>query len=302
MWQGGAGQGQRFEPTATLRVAGENTGFGAVFDMTGDGVADVISGGEDGFALRVWPGGPTLAGEPSPAAKLATDGLRIEDVRGADLTGDGVFDVFSNLRDESGPFTFIVSGHVWQGSATLAGDVRPRATLTRNSRVRRFVDLTGDGIDDVLTGFATSLSSPAFQGECLFAGGGALAGEVEARATLETLPRGRLDVRAHPQSYWIADVDENGILDIITYSFHVRSMASFFRHDIAVFAGGAELQGAPPLPVATARLEGTGSSVNGLADVTGDGRLDLLCIQSHDFVRVWAELHTGSRPFLLGPD
>ena len=303
IWQGGAGQGQRFEPTATLRVPGGITGPGAFFDVTGDGVTDVILGAEDGFALRVWRGGPTLAGEPAPVARLVTNGLRMFSVHGSDLTGDGIFDVFSNLLDESGSFTFIVSGHVWEGSAGLAGDLQPRATLpTKSSRILRFVDLTGDGIDDALTSFAGLPFSPRFLGHCLFAGGAALTGAVEATATLES-SSSQLDWFDNPQSYWIEDVDRNGVLDFIMSGFRVRQSGtafSFFRHDIAVFAGGPELQGFRPTPVATARQEGTGFSVKALAEVTGDGRPDLLSIQN-DFVRVWAELHTSVRPFLLGP-
>jgi len=265
IWFGGASLGSLPPPSSMLTIPGASPhdALGSIWDrsiyfgdVTGDGLADVVSGSPnvdvggvvDVGALFVWSGGPGLAGSPPPVARLAVPGAEAFDRLGqlgrfadspgtqsgivlADLTGDGILDILSaamNVRNHR-----VGTVYLWSGGVALAGSPAPAATLELPAAPidRQFLsdsaigilmaDVTGDGSRDVVAG--------------------ALFGEENDRGT----------------------------------SFRQRGA-------VYVFAGDAGWSGAPP-PLATlvgydgnTRLDHLAYSGFDLADVTGDGVRDVI--------------------------
>lgn len=182
-------------------------------DVTGDGVADVVVGGQfvevgglaDAGVVCVWSGGATLAGTPTVHAVLSAPTASSDmlsraggwqGLQTADVSGDGVGDVvvastFYGVLDGGALF-------VWAGGVALPGAPAPTATLTvpgaaASDRVSLLsglgfylLDITGDGQVDVLSGsWIADVGGVADTGALyLWKGGGSLSGAAAPTSTM----------------------------------------------------------------------------------------------------------------------
>ncbi len=296
VWQGGASLTGTPAPLATLTItgavasdqlgvlgdAGGLSGQGIqVVDVTGDGLLDVVAGTTnadvggvvDAGAIYVWQGGASLTGTPVPLATLTAPGAVVGDRLGdalgqglliADVSGDGLLDLVAGTRhaDVAG---VVDAGaiYAWSGGASLVGTPAPLATLT----------VPGAKANDRLgsTGLASGFTKLGF-------------------------------------SIQLADVTGDGYLDVVAGTVWADVVAG--KTDggaIYVWAGGPAFSGSLAQLATLYEPNGnTGDQLgysNGthqgiqLADVTGDGALDVIAgspwfdvngVQDVGKIYVWA--------------
>jgi len=325
VWISGPGMSGSVAPTASLTVPGAQTGDllgsssgeGVQFaDVTGDGMTDVIAGSPtadvagviNAGAVYVWSGaslnGAPLATLSIPGA-LANDSLSQATGRAiqiADVTGDGKLDIVvaANVADVGG---IVDAGaiYAWAGGATLTGTPAPLATLVataahNNDRLAdingdgfHLADVTGDGVLDVIAGSdTTDVGAVTDAGAILvWKGGPTLTGVQTELATLTVAGAVATDRLGNTtgEGIQIADVTGDGILDVVSTSFLADVGGVVDAGAVYVWKGGATLTGAVsafatltvPGAVAGDRLgQGLGQQGIQLADVTGDGVLDVI--------------------------
>lgn len=323
VWSGAAGLAGTVAATATLTVPGaveeDHLGSGwypfLLADVTGDGIADVttssrmadVGGTVDAGAVHVWAGGAGLAGALAPTATLFVSGTKPQSYmdleRTRDVTGDGILDVIalSSWADQPGARD-AGAIYVWKGGAGLKGSLAPTATLRapdalpgdylgRLSGDRlRLVDLTGDGLVDVVSGSYAVDSATATDAGALYvwAGGAGLTGKTAPTATLRLPTESRHNILGwcSGPSLQFADVSDDGILDLVTGAFMADIGGVSDAGGVFIWNGGPSLQGSPPpstallIPghevVAGDRLGiGRWHAIQ-LADLTDDGIPDIL--------------------------
>ncbi len=259
VWAGGPALTGELSPTATLFDSGaasgdhlgHATGQGVqFFDVTGDGRYDVIAVARDADAnavvdsgaVFVWAGGSGLTGTPAPHAKLSVPGAVPFDLLGnvagqgvivADVSGDGMADVIvgGNVVDVAG-VPDVGAVYVWNGGASLTGSIAPTARMAVPGAVAadgmcqisgaglQAVDVTGDGVLDIITGSKTADSgSPPLNIGAVYvvAGGPGLVGEVGPTAILmhaATVGGDQMTNTTAGQAVQLADVTGDGLPDL----------------------------------------------------------------------------------------
>lgn len=291
VWPGGAGLSGDVLPAVSLTVPPqaaadpprEIEGFA---DVTGDGFLDILTSNEESSAfgptnagvLHVWAGGPGLLGATGPTAVLRpapqapSTYLGRQGIQVADVTGDGILDVVSAAPFNAPSPTF-GTVYVWEGGGALSGAPAPRASLSsarladaNNVDFLQFAELTGDGVLDLV--------ASADDQVLVYAGGAALSGAPAPRAQLRTDPYNR-----GQRSILLTSLTDDGDTDVL--------IGGTFSDGIALYEGGPGLTG-QPVPVTTfrdpagAKADELGSApmTQGirLADVTGDGRVELIAV------------------------
>ncbi len=259
-WSGGAGVSGRVEPTVRFTVpnaaAGDFLGFTAAVqlaDVTGDTYPDLVAGStvvdvwgvSDHGALYVFAGGPDAATRSAPCASLV----------GPSAAG--------GARIGSGP----------SGSRPGMGVL--------------LEDVTADGIRDVVaTAQGTDFGGATNAGAVfVWHGGTGLQGLRTADALLQRGAPAQNDELGWDTLY-VADLSGDGVLDVVSVAAGANFPGAQDVGGIFVWEGGAQLLG-PRSPYATlwshdpgtVRLPNSkfseGPSYQ-LADVTGDGRLDVI--------------------------
>ncbi len=299
-------------------------------DVSGDGVIDIVTGAMEATvngvpsagALYIWRGGPMLAGTPAPFATLtaptavAYDRLGMSVTQLVDVTGDSVLDVIagSNYTDVNG---VVDAGaiYVWKGGAALQGAPAPRATLTipgaattsmlgyvgdpydlaallYPGTVGQIVDVTGDGIADLVvdTIWATAGGVAGAGAIYIWRGGGTLTGAPTPIATL-SVPGGQYADQlglidfggVSGRGMLLDDVTGDGRIDVIAAASNADVGGVLDAGAVYVWDGAALIGTSAPL--ATLAITGAvafdwlgdalGQGVL-VDDVTGDGVLDLV--------------------------
>lgn len=273
-------------------------------DVTGDGVADVLTSvepaaaaGVPSGALCVWRGGAALSGTPAPAALLSVPAgagaASLSYALVGDVTGDGAPEIVAvamGLPDGFGNQGKIL---VWSGGAALSGAPAPLATLSVGESLGlgglgSFVleDVSGDGVLDVVAPVPSAWGNKG--GIFVWTGGAALAGPRAPSARLAVVGAvgGDLLAQAHGRSkgLYLADVTGDGLRDVVALAQTARVGGVSGAGALHVWAGGAGLVGSPapqatlvrPAPATNDWLgDCVGEGVL-VGDVTGDGILDLV--------------------------
>ena len=262
---------------ATFDMVGLSSGEAVQFvDVTGDGFLDVVAGAAradvdvrtDVGQVLVWEGGPQMVGQRTPLAGLtppdvpsftllsALDYDYGESTHFVDLTGDGILDVaVASYRPGYRGLNSIGAMHVWAGGPSLSGAPAPVAVLQDTTaaadssfgtmRFARgqgiaFVDVTGDGIEDVLVGgrFGGNFHYKVL----MWAGGPGLSGAAGPSARLDIPPGGDNGIGWQ----WVdglRDVTGDGVVDVIVANATQDGVGVGKTGALYVWAGGASLQG-----------------------------------------------------------
>ncbi len=299
----------------TLRLGTASGQGVVVGDVTGDGVPDILAAtvayptvAQQRGAVFVWSGGASLSGPVAPLATLrvstAANGDQLGNASGqglqlGDVSGDGVLDVVVGARfaDMGGEQRGAI--YVWHGGPTILGTLDPSATLSVSTASDTdrlgdielpgqgvlLADVSGDGVPDVIAHAALARSTGDEYGAVyMWRGGAGLTGAVDPSATLH-VPGVVADDQignAAGQGVLIGDVSGDGALDVVAGA-KLADVGGSDRGAAYMWRGGASLSGsvAPhaSLSVSTAADgdqlgEASGQGIL-LADVTGDGALDL---------------------------
>jgi hypothetical protein len=223
----------------------------------------------------------------------------------ADLSGDGVLDIVGTAIFAD--FDGIVDAgavYMWAGSPALQGSVAPTATATVLSATDndwlgyldiegegvQFADVTGDGTLDLVVGCARrDLGGTQDVGACyVWAGGPGFLGNGGPTASLSVPGVGSShvlgEVRFSGQGLMLADVSADGVSDIVIGAAYADTPYAQRAGAIYVWEGGGALSG--PMAPTSSLLVPTASYSDGLctvtgqgiqlADVTGDGALDIV--------------------------
>jgi hypothetical protein len=264
--------------TVDLRGEGGMVPSGTRFgDVTGDGIADTVAvatqadagGAADAGAIYVWNGTKTPTGVPD--ATLTVPGAQAGDRLGAasgqgfqlaDVDGDGILDVVAGASSaDVGGAADAGAVYVWKGGAALSGAVGPSATLTipgatagdqlglSSGQSVALVDVTGDGVFDVVAGASNADVGGAVDAGAVLVwqGGAALTGTPAPLATL-AIPgavNGDQLGFASGQGVQFADVDGDGIADVVATAQLADAAGGVDCGAIYVWSGGAALAGAP---------------------------------------------------------
>lgn len=274
--------------------------------------ADRTSSVADTGAVYVWAGGPTLAGALAPTARLTVTGASANDRLGnvtgqgvllADVTGEGVLDVTAGASQAKvGTQNFAGALYVWRGGATLAGAVPPDFTLTSptatandkigfsnssTSQAIQIADVSGDGRNDIVaSAHDATVGSQANAGAVFVWFGGASISPSPNRTLTSSAPTSgdRLSW-ADGQGVQIVDISNDGQPDLVVGAKFMKLGSSAGVGAVLVWVGGSSLANAPTsvlVDPAASPSDNLGSSAGGqavhVADVTGDGLLDLLAI------------------------
>ncbi len=348
VWAGGAGVSGNKNPTATL-FAGDSRAFDflgrasgrgvRLVDLSGDGTLDVVAGAQfaddgtnnDTGAAYVWFGGPGLSGSLAPTATfrvptaLGSDklGRAFQDaLHAADVTGDGVLDLVIGAIEADGSVSDAGAIYVWHGSPTLTGTVAPSATLAVSGASLDdrlgfaagqgilIADVSGSGTLDVIAAAQQAdVGAPDAGAVYVFRGGPGMSGSVLPSATLRVagaVASDRLGDTSET-AVQLADVDGNGRLDLIVGAQRADIGGTADAGAVYVWLGQGSLLGTT---TPSARLSVPGAASGDrlsfaagrgvlLADVTGDGAIDIL--GGAQFADVGGVTDTGAAYLWNGP-
>jgi hypothetical protein len=238
----------------------------ALGDLNGDGRLDFVTGNSDSISVRLQRTNGTFGF--APALAVSTGGVAARGVAIADLNGDGRLDIAAALPTQN-------SARVFLQTPRVPGTFALTTTQPSGGAGLVIADLNGDGrLDAASADFLTDQLVISFQNP-------GLPGTFLSNTTVAVtdVP---IDVDA-------GDLDGDGRVDLVT--------ANENTNDVAVMLQDSFIDGnfSAQQKYATA----TGPRAVRIADVTGDGRLDLVVVaNSANVVSVLAQSPSSPGTFL----
>lgn len=260
-----------YRPMRYHRIQDGTAGGVAAGDVTGDGFADVVGRRADG-SLALYPNGGAGAVAPyGPSSQVGVGWQSISMFRVADVTGDGRGDVLA-VRADGSLVLFVHGGD----DAAPYGAGRQVGTGWAGFRHVSAADVTGDGKADVL-----GVSSDGTL--LLYAHGGDNAAPYSSGRQVGTGWAGFAHVSA-------ADVTGDGKADVVAVG--ADGQLRVYAH-----SGDADA------PYGVGAVVGSGwqqfDRVHA-ADVTGDGRADLLATRPDGTLWMYAHGGDNNAPYSTG--
>lgn len=210
-----------------------------------------------------------------------------------DVTGDGVPDLLATASEaDVGGAPDAGALYLWAGSTSPRGAPTARLSAGRafdrlgslgyaSGQATQIADVTGDGIDDVITIAGQGRPDGTLH---VFAGAADLKGDVAPRATLQAPGANGLADVWEGQGILILDLTGDGVLDIVAGAINAGVGGVSSVGALYVYEGGARLDGVLG-PSAVLSVPGAHSfdqlghsDGQGIlfGDVSGDGVLDLV--------------------------
>ena len=278
--------GQRLESPATVTLPFTSSAFGGDFSTL------VVASRDARGRVRVSKIAPMID-TPSGATPISTVSFAVEQggeyavvgvpppVR-SDLNGDGVSDyVYSDLSASVGVSNRLVVVFGSRDFSTRAIGSQDVVLVeaqqdTVFGQAWTTGDVNGDGIADLVVSDrqSTGLTGNVY----VFFGGPNFSGTVNPRIDADVVLRGPVTGARFGSSVAVGDLVGDGTADIAVSALHVGFGSSM--PDVTVFEGGKSLaSGASPVARVAGPVALNDESFGGrlaIADVTGDGRADLL--------------------------
>ena len=253
-----------------------------VGELSGDGVLDILRDN------HIWRGGPALNGIVSATSTLAGQaGVELSTVALADWNADGRLDALMtgalgfNGQTSTGGF------YLWAGGGPT-GTVAPTATLSVPGAVNfdnlanaLIVDLDQDGIVDVLA-HSIYVDGPGVDAGAMYAWYGT-AGWSGTTAPDARLGLGSVTLGSQLTFYGIHvdDLDGDGELDVLAAAPWNGPGA------VHVYRGSGRFAGNELPDLSLTYVNGTVPRIQALADVSGDGQVDLVLGTSSGRILIW---------------
>ena len=234
-----------------------------VVDLTGDGMADVV-------AISQFPGmvawyQNTGNGTFGPRRLISTALASPSGVFAGDLDGDGFVDIAcSSFPDNTVAWFKNLGGDPTSGlfgyqAGTPAANLHVISTLATHATAVTIANINATGGLDVLSASANPYNQVAWYGNL---GGGNFGPPTGNQNVIST-------AAASPSSITVADLDGNGILDLVVTSGNDNT--------IAWFKGTTPGAGNPQFIRYVIASNQPRAAAAAIADIDGDGWPDLLC-------------------------
>ncbi|MBK9752765.1 MAG: VCBS repeat-containing protein [Nannocystis sp.] len=252
-----------------------------VADVTGDGRADLVSAHSNGSAY-VWPGqanggfGGAVASFAGSLDVANIDGKGHYLLAAADVTGDGRADLVSSHTNGSAYVWPGLANGGFGGAVASFGGTLDMANLDKSGHfIVDLADVTGDGRADLVSSH-TNGSAYVWPGLASGSFGGAVA------SFAGSLDMANLDAFGH-YLISVADVSGDGRADLV--SSHTNGSAYVWPGQANGGFGGASSSFNGTLDMAN--IDMSGHFILDAADVTGDGRADLVSAHTNRSAYVW---------------
>jgi hypothetical protein len=239
-------------------TAGNNPVSVAVGDIDGDGKPDIVVANASGGTISVLRN-TTAAGATTTtfaAQQTFPAGIYPYSVAIGDLDGDGKPDVVvANVGDAT---VSVLRNATAAGSATVAFDTQQKYSVGREPAGVAIADFNGDGLPDVAVANILAYSISVYLNTST--AGSATASVAAAKSFLTGLG---------PASIIAADVDGDGRPDLVTAN-QADAAVNVLANTMALGATTAAFAAKQAVTV------GTGPNAVVAADVSGDGKFDLV--------------------------
>jgi hypothetical protein len=243
-----------------------------VADMDGDGDLDIVSASHDDDTIAWYEN--DSAGNPSwSAANIATSANGATDVKVADMDGDGDLDIVSASRNDN-----TIAWYENDGAANPSWTAADIATSAATAVEIYIADMDGDGDLDIVS------ASQADDTIAWYENDGA-ANPSWSAADIATSADLARDIE-------VADMDGDGDLDIVSASVNDDTIA-WYENDGATN---------PTWTAANIATSADGARGVHVADMDGDGDLDIISASAIDNTIAWYENDGASDPTWTATD
>ena len=255
---------------ATIATSADNVQDVTAADMDGDGDLDIVSASQNDDTIA-WYENDGAADPSWSAENIATSADSAQDVHVADLDGDGDLDIVSaSFADDT------IAWYENNGAANPTWTASNIATSADGAYDVHIADMDGDGDLDIISASSGDDTIAWYEND-------GAADPTFTAANIATSADFAHDV-------YVADVDGDGDLDIVSASFNDDTIA-WYEND-----GAAN----PTWTASNIATNADGAYDVHVGDLDGDGDLDIVSASFNDDTIAWYENNCdGSDPLVL---